>query len=177
VALLNPIVPLGVRAPHASSPRSRRSVAPQTSRTATAEVRLFEIGSVFGAPGGSGERPEEHEHVAAVFASDGDDAATAVNAWWCLVEGLGLDQEYLSIDQPAPGAGPLADPLALGCHPTRSGLVRARTTIGDEVVAVVVRSILWCWSRSRRPSAAVGWCWSTPTCSRVARRDRPTRRR
>ena len=60
-------------------------------------LRLFEIGDVFfmsPTPGdGGGEpvvRPHEREHMALVLAREGDDAASAVQAWRVIADSLGI---------------------------------------------------------------------------------------
>lgn len=127
------------------------------------EVRLFELGAVFAArrldaaATGGTARPdtavlealvEEREHLGVLLAGTDDDAGSAVACWRRLVEGLGLDEDALVLDQPrhrtaspAPGgtvAGPegaegwsspgdtLAGDLLVGCHPTRSAWLRLR---------------------------------------------------
>ena len=92
------------------------------------DVRLFEIGTVFshpdvegrGARGGSGGTqeavlPGEHELLAAVLASAGDDARHAVAVWRVLAEALHLD----AVDVVADGSIP-------GLHPTRAARLVAR---------------------------------------------------
>ncbi len=102
------------------------------------EVRLFEVGTVFEHPGsgeartaaraGSGGKattllPVERELLAAAFAEEGDDARTAVAAWWLLAEALRLSGPTLT------AAGDLP-----GLHPTRSARVTAAS--GTELGAV-----------------------------------------
>jgi phenylalanyl-tRNA synthetase beta chain len=90
-----------------------------------AAVRLFEIGRVFGRPGGDGELPVEREQLGVVLAGDGDDAPAAVHLWHRIVEGLGIDPGAVELAQDGPGARALlAGPDAFGCHPTRTAVLR-----------------------------------------------------
>ena len=89
-----------------------------------ASVRLFEIGRVFGRPGGDGELPVEHEQLGVVLAGDGDDAPAAVHLWHRIVEGLGIDPGSVELAQDGPGARALlAGPGGFGCHPTRTAVL------------------------------------------------------
>ncbi|MGH8995047.1 MAG: phenylalanine--tRNA ligase subunit beta [Acidimicrobiales bacterium] len=102
------------------------------------DIRLFEVGTVFGPPSGrsaDGERagaggaqqaalPTERELLSALFAADGDDASVAVAALRVLAEALAFDD--LRIRPPVGGA-----PLP-GLHPSRS----ARVLAGSEEVAI-----------------------------------------
>jgi len=57
------------------------------------EVRLFEVGSVFrvaAIPSGGGPPADVDERLCAVFASDGDDAWSAVTAWRTIADAVGL---------------------------------------------------------------------------------------
>ncbi len=96
-------------------------------------IRLFEIGMVFTHPGeGSGravERsgaggagttvlPGEREVLAAAFRWEGDDARTAVMAWWALAGALRLADARIVSAAVHPEGAPVA-----GLHPTRAGVL------------------------------------------------------
>ena len=103
----------------------------QNAAARNASVRLFEIGRVFAHPGADGELPVEGEHLGVVLARDGDGAPQAVHLWHRLVEGLGIEPAAVAIDQGGPGAPAVsADPLAIGCHPTRTAALRDSGTDG-----------------------------------------------
>jgi len=103
----------------------------QNAAARNASVRLFEIGRVFAHPGADGELPVEGEHLGVVLARDGDGAPQAVQLWHRLVEGLGIEPAAVAIDQGGPGAPAVsADPLAIGCHPTRTAALRDSGTDG-----------------------------------------------
>jgi phenylalanyl-tRNA synthetase beta chain len=109
----------------------RRSMLPGLVRTLAwnanrrqGEVRLFETGVVFSHPENPGEPgrsaragsagsqnvvlPGERELLSAVFASEGDDARTAVAAWRVLADALRLEPLRM-----------VADGTLAGVHPTR----------------------------------------------------------
>jgi phenylalanyl-tRNA synthetase beta chain len=112
-------------------------------------IRLFEVGVVFAPPGpgrtvteragpGGAQQamlPDERELLSAIFAADGDDAATAVAALGALVEELGLAEVRVRAPEPAEGQA--------GLHPTRSANVVAGAdgvvvgTVGEVDPAVV----------------------------------------
>jgi len=112
-------------------------------------IRLFEVGVVFAppspgrvvteraGPGGAQQAmlPDERELVSAIFAADGDDAATALAALDALVEELGLTE--VRVRAPGPAEVPA------GLHPTRSANVVAGPgravvgTVGEVDPAVV----------------------------------------
>jgi phenylalanyl-tRNA synthetase beta chain len=99
-------------------------------------VRLYEIGRVFSQPAPGDELPVEREHLGALFARDGDDAAAAVRLWRRIVEGLGIEPSAIELVQSEVGSRFIAeDPVALGCHPTRTAALRragagTATTVG-----------------------------------------------
>jgi phenylalanyl-tRNA synthetase beta chain len=112
-------------------------------------IRLFEVGVVFAPPGpgravteragpGGAQQamlPDERELLSAIFAADGDDAATAVAALAALVEELGLAEVRVRPPEPAD--------LPAGLHPTRSANIVAGAdgvvvgTVGEVDPAVV----------------------------------------
>jgi len=139
------------------------------------DVRLFEIGSVFG-PSGDDERPVEQEQLAVALAA-GDDAGSAMVLFREIAEAIGIDPDGYVLDQ---GEGrPLDDEqLATGMHPTRSALVMARRADprSRPVVAVVGevdREVLEsCGVAARRVGwivASVPGLFSLPTRSPKAR--------
>jgi phenylalanyl-tRNA synthetase beta chain len=80
----------------------------------TPDVRLFEIGHVFGLPSDGGVPvPDEREDLAIVVAGSGADAVLATRLWSVLAEGLRL--EGIRLD-----AGYVA-----GLHPTRAARIVA----------------------------------------------------
>ncbi len=96
------------------------------------ELRLFEIGRVFSPSPGAEGLPEEREHLGVLLAAAGDDAASAVNVWRALAEGLRLDAAAVRLAQhpavPAPWP-----PIATGTHPSRRALLVA----GNALLGVV----------------------------------------
>jgi len=84
-------------------------------------IRLFEVGKVFGPPPGGQGLPEEQEQLAAVLAGPDDDAASAVRLWRTLADGLRLRAADIRAAAPP------------GLHPTRSG----ELTAGASVVGVI----------------------------------------
>jgi phenylalanyl-tRNA synthetase beta chain len=104
-------------------------------------IRLFEVGVVFSVPdpgrvvteragpGGAQQAmlPDERELVSAIFATEGDDALTAVAAFDALVEELGLT----GVRMRAPGPGRILP----GLHPTRSAELVSGPT--DAVIGAV----------------------------------------
>jgi phenylalanyl-tRNA synthetase beta chain len=138
VRVSNPLV--------ADEPFLRRSLMPgllgalsyNASRRQGA-IRLYEVGTVFshpdqGAPrvvercGAGGSRttllPGERELLCAVFATDDDDATSAVAGWHVLADAFGVTGVHLV----APGP---ADPPLPGLNPTRSAaLVAGERAIG-----------------------------------------------
>ena len=95
-----------------------------SASTRNAAVRFFEIGRVFTPPGPGDEVPLEREHLGVVLARDGDGAPEAVQLWRRIVEGLRVDPAAVRLDQGGTGSPVAADPLARGCHPTRTAVVR-----------------------------------------------------
>ncbi len=104
------------------------------------EARFFEIGTAFthpdvasaprsakaGAGGGAATAlPQESTHLVVTLRDNRDDATTAVALWWALHEALKLEEAELV--QPIDGSLVPANLLA-GHHPTRSALIRSRTT-------------------------------------------------
>ncbi|MEI6700130.1 MAG: phenylalanine--tRNA ligase subunit beta [Actinomycetota bacterium] len=104
-----------------------------------AEARFFEIGTAFthpdvaiaprsakaGAGGGAATAlPQESTHLVVTLRDD-DDATTAVALWWAVHEALKLEDAELvqPIDESLVPAN-----LIVGHHPTRSALIRSRTT-------------------------------------------------
>jgi phenylalanyl-tRNA synthetase beta chain len=82
------------------------------------DVRLFEVGRVFGRPGPGADLPAEREDLAVVVAGDGADATVTVRTWTVLAAALRLE-----------GVGIVAGEVA-GLHPTRSArLVGADGTV------------------------------------------------
>jgi phenylalanyl-tRNA synthetase beta chain len=79
------------------------------------DLRLFEVGHVFGWPRPGEQLPDESEHLGVALAWPADDARSAVEAWWALRDGLHL--ESVSIHGAA----------LPGLHPTRS----ARLVVGE----------------------------------------------
>ncbi len=75
-----------------------------------ADVRLFEIGHVFGLPP-SGELPDEREHLAAVVAGSGADGGLAARLWAVLADALRLEGSSLQASE------------VPGLHPTRTAAV------------------------------------------------------
>jgi phenylalanyl-tRNA synthetase beta chain len=73
-----------------------------------ADVRLFEVGRVFGPPAPGDELPSEREMMGLALALPDDDAAAAVRAWRCLASALRLVPVDLEAASPP------------GMHPTRS---------------------------------------------------------
>ncbi|MGI8491994.1 MAG: phenylalanine--tRNA ligase subunit beta, partial [Acidimicrobiales bacterium] len=69
------------------------------------DVRLFEVGRVFGPPAEGANLPEEREDVAVVIAAPGVDARWTVWVWRVLSEALRLDGVSLRA-APAPGLHP-----------------------------------------------------------------------
>ena len=126
--------PRGAGRPH--EPGRARGVALRTSllpgllgaarhnaAARNAAVRLFEIGRVFGRPGGDGELPVEREQLGVVLAGDGDGAPAAVHLWHRIVEGLGIDPGAVELAQDEPGSrAVLAGAGGFGCHPTRTAV-------------------------------------------------------
>ncbi|MGD0219247.1 MAG: phenylalanine--tRNA ligase subunit beta [Acidimicrobiales bacterium] len=90
-----------------------------------ASVRFYEIGRVFSHPAPGDELPAEREHLGALLARDGDDAAAAVRLWHRIAEGLGIEPSAIELAQDEMASRLMAeDPVALGCHPTRTAAVR-----------------------------------------------------
>ncbi|HEX3568037.1 MAG TPA: phenylalanine--tRNA ligase subunit beta [Acidimicrobiales bacterium] len=97
-------------------------------------LRLFEVGTVFEPaesepeqgtePGrypvdpGEGPPAIETERLSVVFASEGDDARTAVAAWYALVDALRIDNVELR---------PSSEPRASAVHPTRHAVIENLT--------------------------------------------------
>ncbi|MGH9044148.1 MAG: phenylalanine--tRNA ligase subunit beta, partial [Acidimicrobiales bacterium] len=88
------------------------------------EVRLYELGAVFGQPQGThscqsrtAELPDEREMVAVLLATPGDDARSAVAVLRALEEELRTTGLVLSQHEEQVGLG--------GLHPTRSALLTA----------------------------------------------------
>ena len=127
-------------------------------------IRLYEVGTVFSHPDAGGSRtversgaggattawlPGERELVCAVFAEDGDDARTAVAAWYVLREALGVTE--VEID--APGTDVDAAP-EVGANSSRGGS------------PVSTRPAPAAWSRA--------WAWRSAQSARSTRASRPT---
>jgi phenylalanyl-tRNA synthetase beta chain len=83
------------------------------------DVRLFEIGRVFGLPTGGDVLPDEREDLAVIVAGDGAGARLAARLWATLADALRL-------------AGVSLDPAEVpGFHPTRSaGIAAAGAALG-----------------------------------------------
>jgi phenylalanyl-tRNA synthetase beta chain len=139
VEVSNPIVKEEAWLRRSMLPGLVRALAWNANRRQGA-VRLFEIGIVFSHPdmGGRSARggtsgaqtavlPGERELLSAVLANHGDDARSALAAWWVLADALRLQPVDLVGDGSLPGL-----------HPTRSarlvvagaGEASAGTTIG-----------------------------------------------
>jgi phenylalanyl-tRNA synthetase beta chain len=90
-------------------------------------LRLFEVGTVFESAETEPVDPEdgppafENERLSVVFASEGDDARTAVAAWQALVDALRIDNVEL---RPSPG------PRDSAVHPTRHVIIENLTMEG-----------------------------------------------
>jgi len=96
-------------------------------------LRLFEVGTVFepiemeAAETGPADPEDgpvsaiETERLSVVFASEGDDARTAVAAWYALVDALRIDNVELR-----PSSGPRESAV----HPTRHAVIENLTTPG-----------------------------------------------
>jgi phenylalanyl-tRNA synthetase beta chain len=90
-------------------------------------LRLFEVGTVFEPAETEPVDPEdgppafENERLSVVFASEGDDARTAVAAWQALVDALRIDNVEL---RPSPG------PRDSAVHPTRHVIIENLTMEG-----------------------------------------------
>jgi phenylalanyl-tRNA synthetase beta chain len=114
----------------------------QNASTRNGSVRLFEIGRVFARPGPGGELPVEREHLGVVLARDGDGATAAVELWRRIVEGLGLEPAATELEQDEPGSRlVLDDPVALGCHPTRTAAARGADRSGETVTVGFVGEV------------------------------------
>ncbi|MGP8163708.1 MAG: phenylalanine--tRNA ligase subunit beta [Acidimicrobiales bacterium] len=114
----------------------------QNASTRNGSVRLFEIGRVFAHPGPGGELPVEREHLGVVLARDGDGATAAVELWRRIVEGLGLEPAATELVQDEPGSRlVLDDPVALGCHPTRTAAARGADRSGETVTVGFVGEV------------------------------------
>jgi phenylalanyl-tRNA synthetase beta chain len=89
------------------------------------DVRLFEIGHVFGSPAPDAPipLPDEREHLAIIVAGQGADAVLATRLWAVLADGLRLDGVELRAAQVA------------GFHPTRAAELVVPTT--GEVLGAV----------------------------------------
>ena len=87
------------------------------------DIRLFEVGKVFGTVDVDG-RPFEQEHLGVALAA-GEDAKDAMALFARLVEALGIDPDGFVFDQGEFRAVE-DEALATGMHPTRSALVMAR---------------------------------------------------
>ncbi|HEX4217805.1 MAG TPA: hypothetical protein VHZ02_05525, partial [Acidimicrobiales bacterium] len=96
-----------------------RALAYNTDRRQGA-LRLFEVGTVFEPAETQPVDPEdgptafETERLSVVFAGEGDDARTAVAAWYALVEALKIDNVELR---------PSVVPRQSAAHPTRHALI------------------------------------------------------
>ncbi len=77
------------------------------------DLRLFEVGNVFPFPDDGHAPLDERELLCAVFHDAGDDARTAVAAWWALADALRVD----GVGQVAPSS---VGQGIVGLHPTRS---------------------------------------------------------
>jgi phenylalanyl-tRNA synthetase beta chain len=91
------------------------------------DVRLFEVGSVFGrleVPTGDGPDAGQTERLCAVFAGEGDDAWSAVAAWHTVADALGLGDWVLE-------QGPHHDPATRVLHEYRSGTLLSGGASGE----------------------------------------------
>lgn len=138
VSVTNPLV--------AEESRLRRSLLPGLCRAVAynfdrrqEDVRLFEVGVVFGHPAAEpatgtgtgtvdpgrtaapagGELPVERELCSAVLAARGDDARRAVGAWHTLADALGLAHRAVVL---------VPDGTIPGLHPTRSARLVVRSS-------------------------------------------------
>ncbi len=84
------------------------------------ELRLFEVGTVFAPSGAEPVDPEddsyafETERLSVMFAGEGDDARTAVAAWYALADALRIENVELR-----PPTAPRQDGTRRSAHPTR----------------------------------------------------------
>jgi phenylalanyl-tRNA synthetase beta chain len=121
-----------------------------------ADIRLFEVGKVFGGLDNDG-RPFEQEQLAVALGS-GVDARGAMALFSVLVEALGIDADEFVFEQgefrPVEG-----EPLATGMHPTRSALVMPRRADprSRPVVAVIGEVDKAVLSANDIAEARVGW--------------------
>lgn len=103
------------------------------------DLRLFELGHVFGVPAAGGALPDETEHVAVALAAEGDDARSAVHVWGRLLDALRIAPDTVAVvaaEHP-------------GLHPTRSAsLVAGGVVIG--VIGEVDPEALAAWGIDRR---------------------------
>lgn len=108
------------------------------------DIRLFEIGHVFGAPApaaglfpGPAEPlllPDERDQLGVLLAVGDDDAATAVACWRLLLDGLAIEPSSVSLLQASAGETlARGSSLAAGLHPTRSALLVASGASGVPV--------------------------------------------
>ncbi|MGO8870413.1 MAG: phenylalanine--tRNA ligase subunit beta [Acidimicrobiales bacterium] len=90
-------------------------------------IRFFEVGTVFVYPADPPVDPEDgppadtSERLSAIFASDGDDAWTAVSAWRTVTEALGIADWMI-------GERPRFGPMSAIMHRYRSGSLRSIVT-------------------------------------------------
>ena len=86
------------------------------------DVRLFEVGHVFGLPPAGETRPVERERAAVALARPGDDARTAVGLWRSLADALRL--EGVAMEAAAlPGLHPMRSARLVGAGGTVLGAV------------------------------------------------------
>ncbi|HLX78051.1 MAG TPA: phenylalanine--tRNA ligase subunit beta [Acidimicrobiales bacterium] len=130
----------------------RRNVASRNP-----SVRFFENGHVFFRPGGDGALPVEREELGVALARDGDGAATAVNCLRWVLEAIRIDPEGLELDQKMDGNSENIDSLTLGCHPTRTAIMRATREGSAPVVGVVGEVDPKVLAAFDIPGRRVGW--------------------
>ncbi len=109
------------------------------------DLRLFEIGRVFGWPRPGEQLPDEREHVGVALAWPADDATSAVEVWRVLADALGLERVRIVASRRP------------GLHPSRSAsLVVVRTGIELGVIGEVDRDVLDAFGLGGR-EGRVGW--------------------
>ncbi len=162
VRVANPLVAEESRLRRTLLPGLCRAVAYNFDRRQD-DVRLFEVGVVFGHPAAgapdagaraagapdAGELPIERELCSAVLAARGDDARRAVGAWHTLADALGLAHRAVVL---------VPDSTIPGLHPTRSARLVVRSSgtvlgalgeVDPEVAAGLVGNLA--------PGARLGW--------------------
>jgi phenylalanyl-tRNA synthetase beta chain len=105
-------------------------------------LRLFETGHTFATPRPRQVTPYEREHLVAVFAADGDDARTAVNALHTVANRLGVIVKAIDV---------VAGSDIAGMHPTRSArIIATGTGMSIGAVGEIDPGVLEAWGIDRR---------------------------